>query len=216
MARRQIRETLAVGNDLRTSCPRGSAIACSRARSSRRWLTNRLDGEFSGPVNSMVTTDVYSRDRRRLLIPAGSRVLGEAQQVTSFGQNRLAVFFHRIILPNGSSLSLDRFQGLNEVGETGLRDKINRHYLRTFGVSLAIGAIAGVGQAQTRGGFNASGEDLYVQGAASSLSQSALRILDRYLNVLPTHTIREGHRIKIYLSNDLELPAYEEDGGRGI
>jgi len=173
-------------------------------------LTNRLDGEFSGPVNCMVTTDVYSRNRRRVLIPAGSRVLGEARRVETFGQNRLAVAFHRLIMPDGLTVDLDQFQGLNQVGETGLRDKINRHYLQTFGVSLAIGAIAGLGQANTRYGFDASGADVYVQGAASSLSQSSLRILDRYLNVLPTHTIREGHRIKIYLSNDLLLPAYED------
>ena len=59
-----------------------------------------------------------------------------------------------------------------------------------------------------KSGFDASGADLYRQGAASSMSQSALRILDRYLNVLPTFTIREGHRIKIYLAGDLLLPAY--------
>jgi type IV secretion system protein VirB10 len=44
---------------------------------------------------------------------------------------------------------------------------------------------------------------------SESLSQSALRILDRYLNILPTFTVREGHRIKIYLSDDLMLPAYD-------
>jgi type IV secretory pathway VirB10-like protein len=26
--------------------------------------------------------------------------------------------------------------------------------------------------------------------------------------VLPTITIREGHRIKVYLTNDLDLPVY--------
>ena len=163
-------------------------------------LTNRLDGEFSGPVNCMLTTDVHSRDRRRVLIPAGSRVLGEARRVESFGQQRLALAFHRLIMPDGYTVSLDQFKGLNQVGETGLRDKINRHYAQIFGVSLAIGAIAGLGQVNTRYGSDVSGADVYMQGAASSLSQSSLRILDRYLNVLPTHTIREGHRVKVYLS----------------
>jgi type IV secretion system protein VirB10 len=45
---------------------------------------------------------------------------------------------------------------------------------------------------------------------ASSLSQSSTHILDRYLNVVPTITIREGHRVKVYLSDDLLLPAYEK------
>jgi type IV secretion system protein TrbI len=174
-------------------------------------LTNRLDGAFSGPVNCMVTTNLYSRDGQHLLIPQGSRVLGEVQKVDGFDQKRLAVTFHRLILPDGYSVNLDGFKGLNQIGETGLRDQINHHYLQVFGVSLAIGSIAGFSQANTRNGFDASAEDAYRQGVASSLSQSSLRILDRYLNVLPTFTIREGHRVKVYLSGDLSLPAYEKD-----
>jgi type IV secretory pathway VirB10-like protein len=152
---------------------------------------------------------VYSHDRQRLLIPKGSRVLGEAKQVDNFGQQRLAVAFHRIIMPDGYSVSLDQFEGLNQIGETGLRDKVNRHYAQVFGVSLAIGAIAGLAQANTRYGLEVSGTDAYRQGVASSLSQSSMRILDRFLNILPTFTIREGHRVKIYLAGDLLVPAYD-------
>lgn len=172
-------------------------------------LTNRLNGSFSGPVNCLVTTDVYSHDRQHILIPKGSRVLGEAKRNDSFGQQRLAVFFHRVIMPDGYSLDLDQFHGLNQIGETGLRDQVNHHYGQVFGISLAVGAIAGLATINTSAGANASGLDLYRQGVATNLSQSSLRILDRYLNVLPTFTIREGHRIKVVLADDLELPAYE-------
>jgi type IV secretory pathway VirB10-like protein len=173
-------------------------------------LTNRLDGDFSGPVNCMVTTNVYSHDGQRLLIPQGSRVLGEVRKIETFGERRLAVAFHRLITPDGYSASLDKFQGLNQIGETGLVDQVNHHYLQIFGVSLAIGAIAGLSQANTRAGLDTSATDSYRQGVSSSLSQSSLHILDRYLNVLPTFTIREGHRVKVYLSDDLLLPAYEK------
>ena len=172
-------------------------------------LTNRLDGSFSGPVNCMVTTNVYSQDGQHLLIPQGSRVLGEVHKVDSFGQERLAVSFHRLIMPDGYSVNLDQFQGLNQIGETGLSDLVNHHYLQVFGISLAIGAIAGLGEANIGTAADRSGLDAYEQGVASSLSQSSLRILDRYLNVLPTFTIREGHRVKVYLSQDLLLPAYD-------
>jgi type IV secretory pathway VirB10-like protein len=173
-------------------------------------LTNRLDGTFSGPVNCMVTTDVYSHNGQHLLIPQGTRVLGEVHKVDTFGQQRLAVVFHRMIMPDGYSASLDKFQGLSQAGETGLRDQINHHYVQVFGVSLAIGAIAGLSQANTQYGTSESAADAYRQGVATSLSQSSLQILDRYLNVLPTFTIREGHRVKIYLSADLSLPAYDQ------
>jgi type IV secretion system protein VirB10 len=172
-------------------------------------LTNRLDGSFSGPVNCMMTTNVFSSDGQHLLIPQGSRLLGEVHKVDSFGQERLAVFFHRLIMLDGYSVSLDQFHALNQIGETGLRDQVNHHYLQVFGISLAIGAIAGLGQVNTGTVLDRSGLDAYEQGVAGSLSQSSLRILDRYLNVLPTFTIREGHRVKVYLSQDLLLPAYD-------
>ncbi|MBI1355886.1 MAG: hypothetical protein GC160_16215 [Acidobacteria bacterium] len=44
-------------------------------------LTNRLNATFTGPVNCMVTTNVYSHDRQHVLIPQGSRVLGESRRV---------------------------------------------------------------------------------------------------------------------------------------
>jgi len=172
-------------------------------------VTNRLNGSLAGPVNTMLTTDVYSHDRQHLLIPQGSRILGEVKPVASFGQQRLAVVFHRIIMPDGYSVSLDQFQGLNQIGETGLRDQVNHHYLEIFGVSIAIGAIAGLSQANTLYGISESATDAYRQGFAASLSQSSLRILDRFLNILPTFTIREGYRIKVYLASDLPLPAYD-------
>jgi type IV secretion system protein TrbI len=171
-------------------------------------LTNRLDGTFSGPVNCLVSVPVYASDQQHLLIPAGARVLGEARAVNTFGQSRLAVVFHRVLLPNGTHVDLDGFHGLNQVGDLGLRDQVDRHYAQIFGVSLAIGAIAGLAQAQSAVGVEATGLDVYRQGAASNVSQSSARILDRFLNLLPTVTIREGHRIKAVLANDLELPAY--------
>ena len=171
-------------------------------------LINRLDGQFSGPVSCLLGNDVYSHDRQHLLIPAGTKILGETKKVDAFGQMRLAVAFHRLIMPDGYSVSLDRFKGLDQIGDTGLRDQVNNHYLRIFGTSLAIGALGAVAEAGTGGALTNSNADLMRQGFAASTAQSAARILDRFLNILPTVTIREGHRVKVYLSGDLVLPDY--------
>src|SRR4029077_17986910 len=124
------------------------------------------------------TNDVYSHDRQHLLIPAGSKVLGEARKVESFGQSRLAGSFHRLLMPDGFSTSLDHFQGLNQIGDAGLRDQVNNHYLRIFGVSLAICAIGAAAQGGTAGTLTASGADLMRQGFAQSTAQSSAQILD--------------------------------------
>ena len=171
-------------------------------------LINRLDGQFSGPVECLLANDVYSHDRQHLLIPAGAKLLGETRRIQSLGQTRLAVSFHRLVMPDGYSVSLDHFQGLNQIGDAGLRDQVNNHYLRIFGASLAVGAIGAVAEAGTAGALTASGGDLMRQGIAQSMGQSSAQILDKFLNVLPTVTIREGHRVKVYLSGDLALPDY--------
>jgi len=171
-------------------------------------LLTRLDGQFTGPVECLLTNDVFSHDRQHLLIPAGSKIVGEARKVDAFGQTRLAVLFHRLIMPDGFSLSLDQFKGLNQAGDTGLRDQVNNHYLRLFGVSMAIGALGAVAQGGTAGPLTASGTDVMRQGFAQSTAQSSAQILNKFLNILPTVTIREGHRVKVYLSGDLALPDY--------
>jgi type IV secretion system protein VirB10 len=172
-------------------------------------LVNRLDGEFSGPLKVMVTNPIYSQDRQHVLIPEGTFLLGETQKVSGFGQKRLAVIFHRMLMPDGYSVDLDQFHGLDQVGETGLKDKINNHYVAIFGASIALGVISGAAEATTSGGYSQSGSDMYRQGVASSLSQESAHVLDRFINVPPTITIREGHRIKVYMTQDLLLPAYE-------
>ena len=171
-------------------------------------LINRLDGGFAGPVECLLSTDVYSNDRQHLLIPAGSKLLGETKKVDTFGQTRLAVVFHRLLMPDGYSVSLDQFKGLNQIGDTGLRDQVNNHYLRIFGVSLAVGALGAVSEAGTGGALNATSGDLMRQGFAASTAQSSAQILDKFLNIMPTVTIREGHRVKVYLAGDLALPDY--------
>ena len=172
-------------------------------------LVNRLDGEFAGPLKVMVTNPVYSQDRQHLLIPEGAFILGDVQKVGGLGQKRLAVTFHRMLMPDGYSGDLDQFHGLDQAGATGLKDKVSNHYVEIFGASIALGIIAGAAQATTNSGYNQTGSDAYRQGIASSLSQSSANALDRFINIPPTITIREGHRIKVYITQDMLLPAYD-------
>ena len=179
-------------------------------------LLTRLNGTLAGPVACLVTTPVYSEDRQHVLIPAGARVLGAAAPVQSWGDSRLAVSFHRLLMPDGHTYSLDGFHGLDQVGEAGVTEDVNRHYLQIFSASAAIGALAGLAQFGTTSGLaSTSFGDEYRQAAGASLASSTSRILDRYLNVLPTITIREGYRVKVYLTADFELPIYPTSSEAG-
>lgn len=175
-------------------------------------LMNRLDGDAPGPVKVLVSNSYYSHDHQHVLIPDGTIVLGEAKKIGSAGfgqQRRMAVVFHRLIMPDGFSVDLDQFHGLDQIGEEGLKDKVNNHYLQIFGTSVALGVIAGAGEISSGGGaITTSGSQAFTNGAASGVSQSATTILDRFIQIPPTITIREGHRVKVYFTQDMLLPAY--------
>ena len=175
-------------------------------------LMNRLDGDAVGPVKVLVSNPLYSHDHQHIIIPEGTVVLGEAKKIGAAGfgqQRRMAVVFHRLLMPDGYSVDLDQFQGLDQIGQEGLKDKVNNHYLQIFGTSIALGVIAGASQITQGGGtITTSGSQAFTNGAAGSVSQSATTILDRFIQIPPTITIREGHRVKVYLTQDLLLPAY--------
>jgi type IV secretion system protein VirB10 len=175
-------------------------------------LMNRLDGDAAGPVKVLVSNPLYSHDHQHVIVPEGTVVLGEAKKIGAAGfgqQRRMAVVFHRLIMPDGYSVDLDQFQGLDQIGEEGLKDKVNNHYLQIFGTSIALGVIAGASQITQGGGtITTSGSQGFTNGAAASVSQSAATILDRFIQIPPTITIRDGHRVKVYFTQDLLLPAY--------
>ena len=174
-------------------------------------LTNRLDGSTAAPVNCLVTNPVYSHDGRHVLIPAGARVLGETHPVQTFGETRLAVSFNRLVMPDGRTYRLDQFMGLNDIGDAGLRDQVNQHYKSTFGASAAVGLLSGFAQYLGTGAFNRGGGDrtvIVTGGVGDAAAQSTAQVMNRYLNRPPSITIREGHRVKVYVTSDLELPPY--------
>ena len=161
-------------------------------------LLTQLTGDFPGPVLATVSVPFYSADRQRILIPRGTRVVGTARAVQDSDQSRLAVAFHRLIMPDGSWIDLE-FTGLNQAGEGALRDQVDRHYFSTFAAAGAIGVVSGLALA--------GGSPFGLRaGVGQGLGQSATSVLDRFLNRLPTITIRAGHRLRIWFTSDVLVP----------
>ena len=166
-------------------------------------LVNQLNGDFPGPVLASVAVPFYSADRQRIVIPRGARLIGSASAVAGQDQERLAVGFHRLIFPDGRWVSL-AFRGLNQIGEGALKDEVNRHYLSMFASVGAVGIMSGL---TLRGSDPyAGGMEGVRAGAGQGLAQGATTILDRFLNRLPTITIRAGHRLRIWLTSDVLVP----------
>ena len=161
-------------------------------------LLTQLSGDFPGPVLAMVSVPFHSADRQRVLVPRGARVVGTARAVQDRDQSRLAVAFHRLLLPDRSWVDLE-FGGLNQAGEGALRDEVDRHYFSTFAAAGAIGVLSGLALA--------GGSPFGLRaGGGQGLGQGANSTLDRFLNRLPTITIRAGHRLRVWFTSDVLVP----------
>lgn len=166
-------------------------------------LVTQLSGDFPSPVIAQVAVPFYSRDRQTVLIPRGSRFIGTVQAVRDQNQSRLAVGFHRVLFPDGRWAAL-RFQGLNQIGEGALKDQVDRHYLSTFLAAGGVGLLSGLAAA----GANpyAGTQEQFQLGTARSFSETGMQVMDRFLNRLPTITIRAGHRLRVWFTADLLIP----------
>ena len=159
----------------------------------------------------MVSVPFYTADRQRIIVPRGTRAIGAAQAVGGQDQERLAVGFHRLVFPDGRWLALT-FDGLDQAGDAALKDKVNRHYLSMFAAVGAVGVLSGL----TLRGSNpyGGGQAGFRAGAGQGLGQAGMQILSRFLNRRPTITIRAGHRLRIWFTNDVLVPRPPPQGGQ--
>jgi len=171
-------------------------------------VTNHVDGGLSGPILLMLTTDYYSHDHQQLLLPQGTRLVGSVQAVNSSQARKMVVSFHRAICPDGFSIDLDKFAGLDPLGTTGLATKVDNRYLQTFAVAAAIGGLGGLAQIGNNNILDPSAQ--IRNGVTSQSSEEAEQILNHFLNRLPIITLKEGSRARVYIGRDLLIPSYAE------
>ncbi|MES2000884.1 MAG: TrbI/VirB10 family protein [Pseudomonadota bacterium] len=124
-------------------------------------------------------------------------------QVVAFGQRRALVVWQRIILPDGSSLTLDNVPATDPSGFAGLADEVDFHTWSLL-KGVVLSTVLGVGSNLTF-----SGESDLVQAIRESTQQNASRAGDqltsRNLQVQPTITIRPGAPVRLIVHRDLVL-----------
>jgi len=171
-------------------------------------VTNHIDGGLSGPILIMLTTDYYSHDHQQLLLPQGTRLIGSVQAVNSSQARKMVVAFHRAICPDGFSVDLDKFAGLDPLGTTGLATKVDNRYFQTFAVAAAIGGLGGLAQIGNNNILDPSAQ--IRNGITSQTSEEGEQILNHFLNRLPIITLKEGSRARVYIGRDILIPSYAE------
>lgn len=172
-------------------------------------VTNHIDGGLSGPILVMLTTDYYSHDHQQLLMPQGTRLIGNVQSVGNAQQRKMFVTFHRAVCPDGFSLDFDKYIGLDPLGTTGLATNVNHGYLQAFAAAAAVGGLGGLAQIGN-GGSVLSPSTQIQNGISGQSAQEAEQILNHFLNRLPIITLNEGSRARVYIGRDILIPSYAE------
>lgn len=168
-------------------------------------LVTGLRSDVPGQITAQVTQNVYDTPTgRTLLIPQGSRLVGEYDSSVTFGQRRLLLAWTRLLLPDGRSIILERQPGADAAGYSGLQDRVNNHWGQLFKAAilstlLSVGSEAGTSQNE-----NNLAQALRA-GAANGFSQTGQQVVSRQLNIQPTLTIRPGFPVRVMVTHDLVL-----------
>ncbi len=170
-------------------------------------LITGIRSDLPGQITAQVTEHIYdSPTGRILLVPQGTRIIGQYSNDVGFGQRRVLLVWNRLIFPNGRSIVLERQPGTDTQGYAGLEDGVDYHWwdlAKAAGLStlLAVGAELAVDD-----------DDRLLRairnGGQDTINDAGQQIVRRQLNVAPTLTIRPGFPVRVIVTRDLVLEPY--------
>ena len=163
-------------------------------------------------ITAQVTENVYDTPTGRArLIPQGARLIGAYDSQVAFGQSRVLLVWTRLIMPNGRSIVLERQQGADAGGYSGLEDEVDNHWKELLGAA-ALSTLLAVGTEVNSGPNVNSSNSAIIQalrrGAGDSLNQTGQQVVRRNLNIQPTLTVRPGFPVRVIVNRDLVLEPY--------
>jgi type IV secretory pathway VirB10-like protein len=143
----------------------------------------------------------------KLVLTQGARLIGQYDSSVAFGQSRILLVWTRLIMPDGTSIALERQPGADTEGYAGLEDEVDNHWGMLFKAAvlstlLSVGAEAGTGNDEN------NLAQAIREGASNSISQNGQQIVQRQLNIQPTLTIRPGFPVSVIVTHDLVLAPY--------
>lgn len=184
-------------------------------------LITGLQSDLAGQVLAQVSRNVYdSETQRRLLVPAGARLVGSYEGNTGEGQSRLTVTWSRLLFPDGQSVSLAALASYDPQGQAGVEDRVETHRTGVYGRAVALSLLtAAVQLSQPRTGATIYTPPTAGQVAAGAvgqeLGQVSAEMIRRGMDRPPTVIVRQGMPFHVALSTDLVFPgAYRETGMR--
>ncbi|MCA2411264.1 TrbI/VirB10 family protein [Rhizobium leguminosarum] len=170
-------------------------------------LITGIKSDLPGPITAQVTEHVYdSPTGSHLLIPQGARLIGQYDSQVAFGQSRVLLVWNRLIMPDGSSIVLERLQGADTQGFSGLEDKVDYHWGQLF-KAAALSTLLGIGTELSADDESDIARAIR-ESAQDSASDIGQQIVRRQLNIQPTLTTRPGFPVRVIVNRDLMMKPY--------
>ncbi|TXR50470.1 IncP-type conjugal transfer protein TrbI [Phyllobacterium endophyticum] len=192
--------------------PQMSAFELKRGSVIPAILITGLNSDLPGRIIAQVSQNVYdSATGHRLLVPQGAKLFGRYDSKVSFGQERVLVVWTDLIFPDGSTLQIGGMAGTDAEGYGGFKDKVDRHFLRTFG-SAALVAVIGTGidmslpESSTLA-MQDTASDAARRNFAEGFGRVAEQTISKNLSVQPTIRIRPGYKFNILVDRDIVFPS---------
>jgi len=175
-------------------------------------LVTGINSDLPGQVIADVTEAVYdSATGKYLLIPQGSRLIGRYDSQVAFGQRRVLLLWTRLILPDASSVALDRLPGIDPAGYAGLEDGVDWHWDRIL-AGAALSTLLGVGAELAAPASSTDGNRVVIaarESAQDTVNQVGQEITKRNMSIQPTLTVRPGFPMRVMVNKDLVLRPYQ-------
>ncbi len=174
-------------------------------------LITGINSDLPGRITAQVSQNVYdSATGHRLLIPQGTKLFGRYDSKVAFGQSRVLVVWTDIIFPNGSTLQIGGMAGTDAKGYGGFTDKVDNHYLKTFGSAILLAIIGtGMDMAVPESSTLATQDtasDAARRNFAETFGRVAERTINKNLDVQPTLEIRPGYKFNVLVDQDVIFP----------
>jgi len=170
-------------------------------------LITGIRSNLPGQITAQVTENIYdSPTGSILLVPQGTRLIGQYDNSVQFGQRRVLLVWNRLIMPNGRSIVLERQPGADTQGYAGLEDGVDYHWW-DLAKAAALSTLLGVG-AELATDDNDRLIRAIRDGAQDTINQAGQQIVQRQLQVAPTLTIRPGFPVRVIVTKDLVLEPY--------
>lgn len=173
-------------------------------------LYSGINTDTPGQITAEVQADVYdSATGTRLLIPAGSTLVGSYEQGDSANTGRVSLVFTTLVMADGGSFNLgDSFVAMDTSGYNGLHGKVNHHTGSKIGGGMFASALAALGSyasgnVSTQNTY--SGGQLAMQGALANLMQTASTLFKKGMDKQNTVTIAPGQQFNIFVTKPVSF-----------